>query len=457
MGTVGLNFGSATSGQGFDVSSTVTQILASEQAIEAPWKSQLTALQSQDAVLSTLGSELSTLTTNMQALTDFNGVLAQKQGASSNNNVLTLTSAAVTATAGSHTVVVNSLSQTSSDYSDAVANAGDTLSGNITIQVGATGTPQTITVDNSSNSLRSLAAAINGAGIGVNASIISDSSGSRLSLVSGTGGAAGQLAVTSNLSDTTSGKNLGFQAGQTGSDGSISVDGVNLSISSNTVSTAIPGVTFQLLSAAPGTQIQVQITNDNSAVASTLSSVVSSYNSVVKALATQEGKDSSGHPQPLYGSPTLALIQEQLTQALLGGVTSGSISSVTQLGLSFNKDGTLSLNQDQLNSVLNSSFADVVGYLQNPGSFGQKFVTALNNLGPQAPMGAVYLAQQQNSAQELALNQSISAEDARIASDKTNLTLQLNEANQILQSIPSQLNQINELYSAITGYNQTSH
>ncbi len=454
MGTVGLSFGSATSGQGFDVASTVTQILASEQAIETPWKNQLTALQAQDSVLSTLGSDLSTLTTNVQALTDFSGVLAQKQGSSSDNDVLTLTSAAVTATAGSHTIVVNSLAQTSSDYSDAVANASDTLSGSVTIQVGS-GQPQTINVDSSSNTLSSLAAAINGAGIGVTASVISDSSGSRLSLVSGTGGAAGQLTVTSSLSDATSGANLGFQTGQTGSDGSITVDGVNLSISNNTVSTAIPGVTFQLLAAAPGTQIQVQIANDNSSVASAVSSMVSSYNAVVTDLNTQEGNDSSGNPEPLFGSPTVALIQEQLTEALLGGAASGSISSVTQLGLTFNQDGTLSLDQDQLNSVLNSDFNDVVGYLQNSGSFGQTLATTLNNLGTQAPNGAVYLAQQQNSTQETELNSSISDEDARIASDKANLTTELNEANQVLQSIPSQLNEVNEMYSAITGYNQT--
>src|ERR1700733_13673761 len=84
MGTVGLSFGSATSGQGFDVASTVTQIQASEQAIEPPWKNQLTALQAQDTVLSSLGSDLATLTTSLQALTDFGGVLSEKQGSSSN-------------------------------------------------------------------------------------------------------------------------------------------------------------------------------------------------------------------------------------------------------------------------------------------------------------------------------------------------------------------------------------
>src|ERR1700704_4127653 len=126
MGTVGINFGSATSGQGFDVASTVTQIQASAQAIETPWKNQLTALQAQDTVLSTLGSDLAKLTTSLQALTDFSGVFSEKQGSSSNTNVLSLSSANATASAGSHTIVVNGLAQTSSEASTAIANPNDT-------------------------------------------------------------------------------------------------------------------------------------------------------------------------------------------------------------------------------------------------------------------------------------------------------------------------------------------
>jgi len=44
--------------------------------------------------------------------------------------------------------------------------------------------------------------------------------------------------------------------------------------------------------------------------------------------------------------------------------------------------------------------------------------------------------------------------DARIATQQTSLTAALNSANQTLQSIPLQLNMIDEIYSAITGYNQ---
>jgi flagellar hook-associated protein 2 len=180
---------------------------------------------------------------------------------------------------------------------------------------------------------------------------------------------------------------------------------------------------------------------------------VGAYNAVVKDLNTQEGKDASGNAEPLFGSSTLALLQGQLSGALFAGTASGAISSITQLGIGVNNDGTLALNVDTLSSALNSNFADVTGFLQNSGSFGQKFAAALNNLGTQAPNGAIYLAQQQNSAQEAALSKSISDEDARLADQKTALTNELNAANQILQSIPSQLNQIDEIYSAVTGYN----
>jgi flagellar hook-associated protein 2 len=450
MGTVGLSFGSASSGQGFDVATTVTQIQASEQAIETPWQNQLTALTAQDTVFSSLGSDLSTLTTSLQALTDFDGVFSEKQGSSSDTNLLSLTAASTTAVAGSHTVVISSLAQTSSDVSSAISDPNDTLSGSLTIQ------GQTFNVDSADNdtTLASLSSAINAADIGVQASVITDSSGSRLSIVSGTSGAAGQLSITSSLSGASSG-NITFQTGQTGQDASLTVDGVSITSPSNTVSDAIPGVTFQLLSSSsPGTQVQVQITNDTTDIGTAMSSFVSAYNAVITDINTQEGNDSSGNPEPLLGNPTLALIQNQLTQSLFTGSASGAISNITQLGISINNDGTLTLNPDTLNSALNSNFSDVTGFLQNSGSFGQTLSTALNNVGTQAPDGAVYLAEQQNSTQETALNADITNENSLLASQKTQLTDELNTANQILQSIPSQLNEINEIYSATTGFNE---
>src|SRR5271168_2326081 len=102
MGTVGLSFGSPTSGQGFDVATTVSQIQAAAAAVENPWNSQLTALHAQDTVFTSLGTDLSTLTTSVQALTDFEGVFSEKEGSSSDPNTLALSSASPAATAGSH-------------------------------------------------------------------------------------------------------------------------------------------------------------------------------------------------------------------------------------------------------------------------------------------------------------------------------------------------------------------
>ena len=133
--------------------------------------------------------------------------MAQKQGSSSDNNVLELTSATSTAIAGSHSIVVSTLAQTSSEYTDTIANRADTLSGSLTIQ------GHTITVDSSNNTLATFASAINLAGIGVSASVITDTSGSRLSLVSGTSGAAGQLTITGGLTDATTGTAIALHTG----------------------------------------------------------------------------------------------------------------------------------------------------------------------------------------------------------------------------------------------------
>jgi len=457
MGTVGISFGSPTSGQGFDVTSTVNQLVTNLQAIETPWKTQLSNLRSEDTVLTSIGSDLSSLSTALQSLTDFQGVLSEKQGSSSDTSVLQLTGAASNAIAGSHTITVTNLAQTSSQYSDLVP-VSDSLSGTLTIAVGS-GAAQTIAIDSSDNSLSSLAAKINSGNYGVTANLITTSGGQRLSLVSSTSGAGGNIALSGSLKDARSSTAINFTQGQAGQDAQLTVDGVAVTSSSNTVTNAIQGVTIQLLSAAPSADVQVEITNNNNDVESALNSFVTAYNKVIGDLNTQEGKDSSGNPEPLFGNPAVATIQENLQLALAFVQSGNAISSVSQLGISTNGNGTLSLNADTLQNALNSNYQDVVNFFQSSvsfKSFGANLSTALDNLGNGAPNGAVYLTLQQNAAQESSFNTSIRNEDARISAEKTQLTTELNQANFILEQIPLQIAQVNEIYSAITGYNEKS-
>ena len=454
MGTIGLSFGSPTSGQGINVASTVTQMVTQLQATETPYKNQLTAQQSQDTVISNLGSLLSTLSNDISALTDPAGILSGKQGSSSDTNTLALLSATTTASAGSHTVTVQQLAQTSTEASSSVA-ANDTLSGSFTFHIGS-GSSQTVSVDPANATIAGLAATINQAGIGITASVVTDTSGSRLSLISQTSGAAGQISIDSSaLSDTTTGNAVSLIAGQPSQDAQFTVDGIQTTSATNTITGAISGVTMQLLglSANP---VQVQIVNDTASVTTALSTMVKDYNAVVSALSAQEGKDATGKADPLFGSPIISQLQQMLSSAFT--TPSGtSLTSPTQIGLSLNSNGTLSLNTDQLTATLNSNFAGVQTLFQNTNSFGLNLEQAVNNAGTGSTKSILTQAQSANSTAETNLNSTISTMDARIATQQTNLTTELNAANQTLQEIPMQLNMVNEIYSAITGFNQSQN
>jgi flagellar hook-associated protein 2 len=473
MGSVGLNFGSATSGQGFDVAGTVNQIVSNLQTVEMPWKNQLASLQSKDTALSSLGAMISKLSADLQNLADFNGVMASKTGSSSDTNVLSLSSANSTAVAGTHTITVQNLAQTSSAASDSVS-ASDVLTGGITFKVGSGGW-QTVNVGDSSTAatISGFATAINSAGLGVTASVLTNADGTeRLSLVSQTSGVAGQITIadsTNNpgspttLADSTTpdpNVGLGLSTVQSGIDANITVDGVQLTSGSNTVMNVIPGVTFQLLStgtsgSAPES-VQVIIANDTTSIETAINTFVTDYNSTMKAINAQEGKDSSGNPEPLFGSPALAQLQQGLQSAMSSSFGTGAINSLISLGISASSsaDGTVALNGDTLGNALNNNFSQVVSLFQDVGSFGSSFAKTLDNLGNSSGTGgAISLALSEDGSQEATLNDNISKQEALIATQKATLTTELNMANEVLQSIPQQIQQVNEMYSAITGYN----
>ena len=202
--------------------------------------------------------------------------------------------------------------------------------------------------------------------------------------------------------------------------------------------------------------MQLTIANDNTDVESAFTTFVTAYNKVVKDLSAQEGNTATGAAEPLYGQSIISQLQSALSLSLTTGTASGSISSLYQLGISVNNDGTLALSSSALDSALTSNYADVVGYLQNSGSFGQSLSATLLQQGSQSPTGATTLQLHSYTTQEATLNDDVTAQNAIIATDTTNITNELNSANDTLQEIPQQLNEVNELYNALTGYNATT-
>jgi flagellar hook-associated protein 2 len=145
-----------------------------------------------------------------------------------------------------------------------------------------------------------------------------------LSLVSATSGGAGNISVTSNsLADSSNGNApLSYKSTVTGVDASLNIDGVDLLSPSNTATNLIPGVTFQILSPTATDSngdpvpVQVIIANDNAGVETAVNTMVTDYNSLINAINAQTGNDAAGNAQPLFGSPTLSLLQQQLLSSI---------------------------------------------------------------------------------------------------------------------------------------------
>ena len=107
---------------------------------------------------------------------------------------------------------------------------------------------------------------------------------------------------------------------------------------------------------------------------------------------------------------------------------------------------------DALSSALNNNFSAVVSLFQDSDNFGRTFAQVLDGLGSSRSSGAISLALKEDKSQEKTLNDNISKQEELIATQKEHLTAELNLANQILQAIPQQIQQVDEMYSAITGY-----
>jgi flagellar hook-associated protein 2 len=145
-----------------------------------------------------------------------------------------------------------------------------------------------------------------------------------------------------------------------------------------------------------------------------------------------------------------------LTATALNYNSSSDISTLANLGItaSTNADGTLSFDPSVLDTALNTDFGSVLGFFQYVNSWGQSFSNMLTHAGTSSTTGSLALAQHSNSNIEKSLNAQLTREDGLIVDQQKRLTAELNQANQILQGLPSQLNGMDMMYSAISGYNQ---
>ncbi len=233
LGNVNDAFSGKTSG--IDVGTIVDELMEVERQPETVWQNEQSTISSQVSALTTMNTQLSTVATDVDNLKDILGAFSQMSTGSS-DDALVSASADNTAVAGTHTVVVSNLATTSSSYSDYIPSGSSLAGAEIDIKYGSDPNnpvkTDTIDIPASDTTLQQAVSTINSGSYGVTASVVTDSTGSRLVLASNTSGANGNLTVSSSASNFTS---------AAGVDAKLTVDGVPVDSATNTVTGAIAG------------------------------------------------------------------------------------------------------------------------------------------------------------------------------------------------------------------------
>ena len=174
-----------------------------------------------------------------------------------------------------------------------------------------------------------------------------DTDGSRLAIYSQSSGTPGALAIANNTTI------LNFEAPVGGTNASLTVDGVPLGGPTNTITTAIPGVTLNLVSSAPNTPVQINIGPDATQAATAITNFVTAYNAVIGNLNTQFTVDPTTNTEgPLGGDSELRSLQASLLNDATYAVTGNSgLVNLASLGINLNDDGTLTIDNTQLNTA----------------------------------------------------------------------------------------------------------
>lgn len=369
-------------GSGLDLSSLLTQLQTAENQPLQDIQTQATSYTSKLSAYAQIQSALNTLKTAGDKLADPTLFSTVKASVGSTDVLSAVT--ASNAVAGNYAISVSQLAQSQSLVSTGQANSKTAIgSGTITIQFGsisggsldtttgqytgatfdadASRTALSVTVGAGTNTLEGIRDAINKANAGVTASVVNDGSGTpfRLVLTSTQSGASSTMKISVDGDSALQGL-LGYDPAGTQSlrqtaaaqDAKLNVNGIDVVSASNNVAEAIQGTTLSLTKVGTSS---LSMTTDTSVVSSAVNAFVNAYNtlqSTATSLSAYNADTKTG--AALTGDQTLrnllARVRQTLTTPQGGGPNDMKVLS--EVGISFQKDGTLALDATKLSSAM---------------------------------------------------------------------------------------------------------
>jgi flagellar hook-associated protein 2 len=403
---------SSSSSGGFDVNAVVTGLMDIERQPLNKLNTKVTDYQAKITALGSFKSQVASLQSAAQSLGSSSSSSFLSYKATPSDTSVVSASVSSTAVAGNYSLDVTSLAQSQKlvavgqassttaigngtattvtfdfgtiDISASNSHGGGTLSAGIYTNAdfvsNGSGT-QSITIDGTNNTLEGIRDAINSAKIGVTATIVNDGSGTpyRLALSSDATGANQSLKISTSGGDGTINTLLAYDptaaagAGQNltqpvaAQNAVFEVNGIPISKTTNTVTDAIQGVTLTLSKESTAT---LTVARDTAAVSDKVAGFVKAYNDLYTAM-----KNSSAYKSKsaLEGDAALRSLQSQMHAIADSVVTGGTLSLHTDVGLSFQTNGTLSLDSAKLDTAMSASFSDVAYLFNSATGYASKF------------------------------------------------------------------------------------
>ncbi len=353
-----------------------------------------------------------------------------------------------------YNVEVRALAQVQKTHIDASFSSEDNLifsQGNIDITVD--GTLHSIAIGVGETSLEAVTSAINDADIGVVANIINDGSDTnpyRMTLT-GTDVATSFTIDASGIAGTES---IGTVTNyQEATSASVVVDGITITSDSNTITDAIEGMTLNLIKSEEGTDTSISIKNDNSVIATNINAFVKSYNDAV-AFVTKQSTYGDSAGGILGGDSGLNSVKRNFQNLLTTQITtSSSFKALSQLGLQTQKDGTLTLDSDELNKAIETDLDGVISLLAGEeggsGGIASRFEDYLDSLTDSTQ--GLYAGREQSITSNLKrIDDSITLMEMRLEKREENLRNQFNTMEQLISVLNSQGDYLSQQLESIS-------
>jgi flagellar hook-associated protein 2 len=237
-------------------------------------------------------------------------------------------------------------------------------------------------ISKNNSTLEGVAKAINSANVGMRASVISDrkdKDNPYKLIISGLKSGDSEQINFPKLYLLDGDQDMYFEESRPSSNGKIKVDGFEVDVDDNKVSDLIPGVTLDLRQAAPGRGINITVSENNEIISGKVKVFVDAYNGALSFIQNQNKlSEKTDTSKTLGGDGMLRTIENNLRRIIINpqmGI-SGSVTRLSELGISFTRAGTLDLNMDKFNGMLAKKSMDVQQFLRGDG-FKTGFVTSL--------------------------------------------------------------------------------